>query len=189
MKTQSRRRIYFVDPSFQFKFIMKFCVVVLGSSIVIGTVLFFLWQNSTTVAIENTRVWLKPTSDFLLPQMAAVLLIVTVFSCLVAMILTLLISHKISGPIYRIRQEIEQVRQGDLTRQFHIRDSDQMQELARSLAEMTRSLRERHLKIGGQCRSVSNFLEEKNLGGSQDDRDKLLKMIKEFYEMLSYFKV
>jgi|GEM_PF-1277805 len=189
MNNHFRRRRYFVDPSFQLKFVLKFCLIVLVSSAVIGTALFFFWHNSTAVMIDGARSWLKPGPDFLLFRMAVVLLIVTVFSCLVGMVLTLLTSHKISGPIYRICREIELVQTGDLTRQFHIRDSDQMKELARSLAEMTQTLRERHLKIGGQCRSVSNFLEEKNLGGSKEDREKLLKMIKEFYEMLSDFKV
>lgn len=186
MNNHFRRRRYFVDPSFQLKFVLKFCLIVLVSSAVIGTALFFLWQNAAAVTADSR---LNPASDFLPFRMAAVLLIVTVFSCLVGMVLTLLTSHKISGPIYRICREIELVQTGDLTRQFHIRDSDQMQELAQSLAEMIQTLRERHLKIGGQCRSVSNFLEEKNLGGSKEDREKLLKMIKEFYEMLSYFKV
>lgn len=184
-----RRRNRFIDPSFQLKFIIKFCMVVIISSFAIATAMFFLVRGSTTVAIENTRVLVKPTSDFILPQMTLVLLAAAVFSSLVVFFITMYVSHKIAGPVFRIQKEIDLVRQGDLTRHFNIRDSDQLQDLARSLNAMTHTLREKHLKIGGQCRSVSNFLEEKNLSGSQEDREKLLKMIKEFYEMLSYFKV
>ena len=184
-----KRRNYFIDPAFQANFILKFCLIVVVSSLVIGTAMFFLSQNSTTVAIENTRVVAKPTADFILPEMAVLLLIVAVFSSLVVLILTLFVSHKISGPIYRIRKEIELLQNGDLTRKFNIRNSDQLQDLAGSLNEMTQILRKKHLAIGGQCRSLTNFVEEKNLGASKEDRERLRQMLKELYETLTFFKV
>lgn len=189
MSRKYKRRNYFIDPKFQLNFILKFCFIVIVSSLLIGMSMFFLSQDSTTVAIENTKVLVKPTADFILPQMAVVLLIVAVFSSVVMVFLTLFVSHKISGPIFRIKKEIELVQGGDLTRQFTIRNSDQLQELAKTLQEMTLVLRQKHLAIGGRCRSVSNFIEEKNLSGSKEDREKLLQMIKELYETLSYFKV
>jgi len=184
-----QRRNYFIDPAFQTRFIFKFCMIVIISSLVAGSAMFFLSQNSTTVAIENTKVVVKPTSDFIIPELAAILLIVAFFSSLVVLLLTLFVSHKISGPIFRIKKEIELMQAGDLTRTFSIRSSDQLQALAKSLDAMAQTMRKKHLAIGGQCRSVSNFLEEKNLGGSKEDREKLIQMLKELYEMLTYFKV
>lgn len=189
MTQQYKRRNYFIDPAFQMSFIMKFCIIVILSSLAIGLAMFILSQNSTTVAIENTKVMVKPTADFILPELTVILLIVAAFSSLVVLFLTLFISHKIAGPIFRMKKEVELVQKGDLTRNFTIRNSDQLQELANILHDMTRTLREKHLAIGGQCRSISNFLEEKNLGGSQEDREKLLHMVRELYEMTSYFKV
>jgi len=189
MSQTQKRRNYFIDPAFQLNFILKFCVIVIVSSLLIGAAVFILSQNSTTVAIENTKVVVKPTSDFILPELAIILPVIVVFSSLVVLALTLFVSHKISGPIFRIRKEIELLQAGDLTRKFTIRNSDQLQALAQSLNEMTQTLRQKHLAIGGQCRSVTNFLEEKNLSGSREDREKLLQMLKELYETLSYFKV
>ncbi len=189
MRPEGKRRQYFIEPSFQFKFIMKFCVIVLVSSLLTGAVLFHIFQGSTTVAIENTKIVVKSTADFIFPGLLATLALVAGCSALVAAILSLVSSHKISGPIFRIQREIELVRQGDLRRKFVIRSTDQMQELARSLNTMTNSLREKHLEIGGQCRSLTNFLEEKNFNSSQEDRAKLHQMLKELYEILHYFKV
>ncbi len=189
MAVATKRRQYFIDPSFQLKFILRFCMIVLASSILIGAAIFYVFQNSTTVAIENTKVVVKTTSDFILPGMVIILVLVAGCSSLVVIVLTLLSSHKISGPIFRIQREIELVRQGDLTRKFTIRNSDQLQELARSLTTMTDTLREKHLEIGGQCRSLTNFLEEKNFSASQEDRTKLHQMLKDLYEVLHYFRV
>ena len=59
----NKRRNYFIDKSFQTKFIIKFCMIVMVSSLLIGVFLFFLSRNLTTVAIENARVIVKSTSD------------------------------------------------------------------------------------------------------------------------------
>ncbi|MEW5895200.1 MAG: hypothetical protein AB1650_05540 [Candidatus Omnitrophota bacterium] len=184
-----QRRNYFIDPAFQVNFIFKFCLVVVFSSLAIGLAMLFLSQSSTTVAIENTRVVAKPTADFILPGMAFVLLVVAVSSSLVVLVLTLFVSHKISGPIFRMQKEIDLLQGGDLTRQFNIRSSDQLQDLALSLKEMTSALRKKHLVAGGQCHALTNFVEEKNLGASKEDRERLLQMLKELYETLSFFKV
>jgi methyl-accepting chemotaxis protein len=189
MTQEYKRRNYFIDPAFQLNFIFKFCIIVIVSSLLIGAAMFFVSQNSTTVAIENTKVVVKATSDFILPELSVILLIVAVTASLVVLGLTLFVSHQIAGPIFRIKKEIELVQGGDLTRQFTIRSADQLQELAKTLDDMTQTLRKKQLAIGGQCRSVSNFLEEKNLSGSKEDREKLLQMIRELYEMLTYFKV
>lgn len=189
MSQKCRRRNYFIEPAFQLNFILKFCSIVIVSSVIIGIAMFIVSQNSTTVAIENTKVIVKPTADFILFEMIAVLLIVAAFSSVVVLALTLVVSSKISGPIYRIQEEILLLQQGDLTRGFNIRDSDQLQQLAASLNSMTQTLKEKVLKMGGQCRSLSNFIEEKNLSGSLEDHEKLLKITKELYETLTYFKV
>ena len=138
-----KRRNYFIDKKFQGRFILKFCAIVIISSVLIGGILFFLSTNSTTVAIENTKVKVKNTADFLLPIIAVTVIIVTLFSALSVAILSMLISHKIAGPLYRIKNEIERLRIGDLGANFHIRKGDQLQELAISLEQMTQVLQEK----------------------------------------------
>jgi len=176
MERMKQRRQYFIDPEFQSKFVLKFCLIVGLSFALVGGVALLAFSGMT---IDN----------FLFLVFFPMLFIVGVFSSLAVGILTLLASHKIAGPLFRIRKEIELVQGGDLRRQFHIRSGDQLQDLAQSLNEMTQTLRRRHLEIGGQCRSVTNFLEEKNFSACPEDRKKLLQMLKELYEMLGYFKV
>lgn len=184
-----QRRNYFIDLAFQMRFVFKFCTILIASFLLIGGGMFVISQHPKTVAIENTEILLKSTSHLIFPELALILLVVAAFASLVVLFLTLFVSHKIAGPIFRMKKELEFVQAGDLTRKFSIRNSDQLQELARSLDTMTQTLRKKHLMIGGQCRSVSNFIEEKNLGSSKEDREKLLQMLKELHEMLSYFKV
>lgn len=184
-----KRRVYFIDPAFQLNFIFKFCLIIVISFFLVGGAALMIARNYHPVAAAGVADSTQLAVDFIFHELAVILFIAAVVSLMIVLFLTLSASHKISGPIFRIRKDIERVQAGDLTARFFIRDSDQMQALAGSLEQMTQILRKRHLAIGGQCRSVTNFLEEKNLGGSKEDREKLLQMLKELYELLSYFKV
>lgn len=137
-----QRKRYFIEKNFQTRFVVTFCAVVFVSSLVLGGFLFLLSKGSTTVAIENTRVVVKNTADFLLPLILTTVIVVSVFSAVSVGILCIFVSHKIVGPLYRLRRQIQKIGQGDFNVDFHIRADDQMQDLAMSLGEMTSSLRD-----------------------------------------------
>ena len=188
METANKRRQYFIDRKFQAKFIFKFCLIVVLSSLLIGTALFFISRDSTTVTIENTEVKVKRTADFILPLMILTLVIVAAFSAVVVSILTLLTSHKISGPLYRLRQDIDILKDGDLRRNFSIRSKDQLQELAKSLNSMCQSLREKQAELKKKIVTVKDSL-NKDTSAWPEKKIELLKNIDEIDNILNFFKV
>jgi len=189
MDTALKRKKYIIDPTFQLKFISKFCLVVLIAFILIGGVVFMLTRNSTTIAIEDTKIMVKDTSDFILPILSLTLVMVIVATALTVLILTLFVSHKIVGPIYRVQREIDLMKDGDLTRSFNIREKDQLQGLANSLSLMTNKLRSRHLELRNACQSLFYFLEERGFSLQPADRDGIQPLIEEVRRQLEYFKV
>ncbi|MBL7131659.1 MAG: hypothetical protein ISS45_09720 [Candidatus Omnitrophica bacterium] len=138
-----KRRQYFIERTFQTKFILKFCSIVIIASCIIGLLLFLLTKGSTTVVVENTKVVVKNTADFLLPTILTTVILVTIFSAISVAILSLFISHKIVGPLYRLKREITKVGGADLNANFRIRTGDQLQGLAESLISMVLSLKEK----------------------------------------------
>jgi len=186
---ENKRRQYFIDKGFQAKFILKFCLVVIISSLLVGNIIFYLSRNSTTVAIENTKVTVKRTADFILPIMTQTLLIVTVFSVLVVLLLMLFISHKISGPLYRLRREIDALKEGDLGRNFNIRAKDQLQDLARSLNEMCASLSEKYRVFKKESGTLNDYLKQKNFSVSESEKGEVIKILERIDEALNFFKV
>jgi methyl-accepting chemotaxis protein len=183
------RRNYFIDKQFQGKFIMKFCALVVVSSLLIAALIFVLSQNSTTVAIENTKVQVKTTSDFILPVLIQTVIIVSIFTALAVIILTLFISHQISGPLFRLKREIDKLKDGDLGRNFNIRSSDQLQALSKSLNDMCISLRQKYVDVKDRCLELKEFLEDKKVTLSVDDRRKATKILKEIDSALKNFKI
>ena len=186
MEKRYKRKNIFIDRSFQTKFILKFCTIVIISSLLITGLLLFLSRDSTTVAIENTKVMVKKTTDFILSIILETVLLVLVFSSLAVIIITLFTSHKISGPLYRLKKEIEALGQGDFKRDFNIRGSDQLQEFSRALREMCNSLKDKHLHLKEKCSEFRKYIEN-NLSG--ENKERLSAILTEVEKELDNFRV
>ena len=179
------RRNYFIDKSFQTRFILKFCVIVVFASVAIGAALIMLSENSTTVAIENTQVSVRKTSDFIFPIMIQTIIIVTIFSAIAVSILSLFASHKIAGPLFRLRREIEKLGAGNLNVNFNIREGDQLKNLAAPLAQMACSLKSKieeihidFIEVGQMVEGISDTGKKKQLEGKLKDIEAKLSRFK-----------
>lgn len=136
MEKRMKRRVYFIEKSFQAKFIMKFCgLVVFGGLLTMG--LLYLWATkATTVSIVDSRVIVTTTAHYMLPLLIQTFVIVTLVIAIAAILLTLFVSHKIAGPLYRFKKVMEVISEGDFLSQVKIRKGDQLQDLAKIFDEM-----------------------------------------------------
>ncbi|KPK39385.1 MAG: hypothetical protein AMJ78_08595 [Omnitrophica WOR_2 bacterium SM23_29] len=128
--TINRRRNYFIDKSFQFKFIIKFCTLIIIASLLTGSLIYYFNQKTTTVAFERLKVVIKSTSSFIFPIVLQILIIVTLLVGMGTVLVTLFTSHKIAGPLYRLKAELEKIKNGDLSSPIQIRTGDQLQKVA-----------------------------------------------------------
>lgn len=188
-QTTYKRRNFFIDKNFQTKFILKFSMVVILASMVIGGLVYYLFRDSTTVVIQNTRVLVKPTSDFILPTLVDILLLVTVFSALVVSLLSMVASHRISGPLYRLKKEVDLVESGIMGRSFNLRAKDQLQELAKSLSSMSSVLKQKHLDIQQRYIKLKKFMETNQEKLNDMQKQELNKILTEMEEVLNFFKL
>jgi len=141
--TINRRRNYFIEKSFQAKFILKFCMLVAaGGLLTIGT-LYFLSLRSTTVVIVNSEVVVKKTSDFLLPILIQTVAVVMLLVSFATIIMTLFISHRIAGPLYRLKKAMQDLGEGNFSTEIKLRRFDQLKDIAEAFNNLARKLRER----------------------------------------------
>jgi hypothetical protein len=91
--------------------------------------------------------------------------------------------------MYRLRREIDNVRSGDLTSAFIIRDKDQLKGLAKSLSDMGIVLRQKHADLKVKTDSLRSFLKDKNYSVSFDDKERFSALLKDIDDILVYFKV
>lgn len=140
-KKTYKRRIYFIEKEFQTKFILKFCALVAAGGLLTVGLLYLLAMRSTTVSIVNSRVAVRTTADFLLPILIQTVAIVTVIIGLATIVVTLIISHKIAGPLYRFKKAMQILSEGDFSSDFRIRHLDQLRDLADAFNDMIINIR------------------------------------------------
>ena len=187
-KTIKRRQLV-VDPKFQYGLIIKFTVLVtliLISSLVlltfiyndfISTVLNISLGAGEVTSFEVAH--LVNLSDLIWPVMLVILLSVTI-SSITVYILGVRFTHRMAGPVYRLRNNIVEMADGDLGKKVSFREKDYFQFLA---ADIDRLRQQWHnsvteLKtINRQLNDISNEEQKELLGQSKTILSGLLKTV------------
>jgi signal transduction histidine kinase len=116
--------------------------------------------QTNTVAFENLRVVVKSTSDFILPILFQVVIIVSILVALATIVIVLLMSHRISGPLYGLTLQLRNLKQGDFSNPIRIRASDQLQQVAEEM-EAFRADLQRTVRTCKDCLEVADKISRK----------------------------
>lgn len=141
--TAIKRRQYFIKKDFQARFIVKFFLILVAGGILSVGLTFLNNQDSLTAVYANSKLTIQNTSFAIMPSVVFTTVITTLAIGLVTIVVTLLVSHKIAGPMFRFEKDINRIAKGDLKSKISIRKGDQFQELAVSLNEMIQALSDR----------------------------------------------
>jgi len=130
----------YIDSRFKWGFIIRFCIGMLFIAI-LSSFLFFLIipkeAASLYVPLIYTFQW---TQTHLLFIILAVGGFEIILAFLFTLLLSLFLSHKVGGPIFKLERNIDRLRKGDFNLPgISFRDADQGQILAAKFNEMMRS--------------------------------------------------
>ncbi|MDY6842810.1 MAG: hypothetical protein SVW57_01775 [Thermodesulfobacteriota bacterium] len=148
------RRNYLVKKEFQVAFIMKFCLLLVVGILISTGLLFLFSQSSLTSSFQNSKLVIENTGLAILPSVVYTNLIIFALLSMVTVLLTLFISHKIAGPMFRFEKELKEIAQGNLTQKILLRKKDQINEIADCLNNMTESLREKVFRIRTEVEGI-----------------------------------
>jgi methyl-accepting chemotaxis protein len=151
-----KRRQYFVQKDFQSKFILKFCMVLFTGIIISIGLLFLFSQNTLTSSFEQSRLVIKNTASAILPSVFLSHLIALVLITLLTIVVTLLVSHKLAGPLFRFQKELREIGEGNLTQVIKLRKKDQVKAMADSLDQMRVNLQKKILDIKEEVEQIIN---------------------------------
>jgi len=187
-----KRRNYFIDREFQAKFILKFCALVALGGLLTIVVLYFLAMKSTTVSIVDSRVVARTTADFILPILIQTVFIVMIIVSMATVIVTLFVSHKIAGPLFRLKKTMQALQEGNFSSDFHIRDLDQLQELADVVNSMIKKVRDglNGLKTGflSLKEKLDSISEQEVSQNKQKALGESKKILEEINKSMEHFK-
>lgn len=125
----NRRKRYFVKKRLQFKYLLFVLLAMIVPTLVCGGALYYLiWQ---TIAAEIALP--EVIAENLVPALYKVNIILFIslpLIFLVMLLLSIVISHKIAGPVYRLERELKEISEGDYSRRIKFRSNDELQEIA-----------------------------------------------------------
>ena len=174
------RKKYFIKKEFQARFIMKFLLIILAGIIISTCILMALSQNTLTSSYHDSRLIIKNTSWAILPAVLYTNLITLGLIVIAAIIVTLFISHKIAGPIFRFEKELENIGHGDLTVKVSLRKKDQVTEIADRINTMTGQLHQKVMGIKIQLDRI------KSIAGKTDCSENLVQEINSLQENIEH---
>jgi methyl-accepting chemotaxis protein len=142
-----KRKYYFVKKDFQFSIILKFCLLLLiGAAISTGLLLLFS-QDTLTSTFRDSRLEIRTTASVILPAIIYTNLITLALITVATIIVTLFISHKLAGPLFRFEKELREIGEGNLSKNICLRKDDQMITLCEDMNRMSECLRGKLLTI------------------------------------------
>ncbi len=179
---KNRRRQYYIKKEFQRNFILKFCLLVLTGSVISGVIIYLKSGATATTSFEGLRLVIKSTADYILPAILLSGIAVAVITVIATIFITLLTSHKIAGPLYRIEKDIDSLASGNLRQKFNLRQGDEIKPLAKALDSMT-------CFLSGEVTALKkNIAELELLSSSGDMPDAAKEKIKALRARIEKFK-
>jgi methyl-accepting chemotaxis protein len=161
-KRPYKRRQFYVKKGFQFRFIVKFCILVFLGTLFSTGLLFFFSQGTLTSSFHDSRLVIETTALAVLPAVLYTNLITLILITVGTVVVTLFISHKIAGPLFRFEQELKEIAEGDLTTSIRLREKDQISDVAEGLNRTVAALRAKVLSIQSDVKHLLELTPEQN---------------------------
>ncbi len=189
----NKRRIYLIDKKFQLNFIFRFCTLVIIGGLLTILGLYLLAGQAATVSFVNTKVVVKTTADFILPILIQTVAIVVIIVGLATIFVTLRVSHKIAGPLYRFKKVMEALGMGDFSNNFKIRRLDQLQDLADEFNAMITKTRAELKTLKDSFASLKDKLDNISEQDVYENKKAYLKELKvvsqQIRQIIDHFKI
>ena len=145
-----KRRIMIVYPEFQFRFIRR--IAILAVLIVVASLLLLTIIYSFSLDIQTAIIQPLPLSLLENPlpieeprTILSILLPVIIICVAVTLAVTLtfgiVMSHRMAGPLFRIRREMKEMGEGDLSGEIRLRKNDDFESFARDVDGLKRRWR------------------------------------------------
>lgn len=136
-----RRAIFLIDRRFQLRFSLYVCSWLFALSLVYPLVtvsLFDFFNKFAKIhAPESTYGFLQEVRSEFLGQLS----LLEVSWVAVTFLISLFMSHKIAGPLYKLRKAFEKAKNGDLKGTLSFRKSDHFQDVANDYNDMMDQVR------------------------------------------------
>lgn len=187
--TRFQRRTVIVKKSLQYKYIFIIFFSVVLSALIVGTDVYYTMYRY--VVQDN------PALEPLLERVNSMIMVKMVLYLGIIFLMSLFVSHRFAGPIYRFEKSAQIVSTGDLTHRVSLRTGDDLLELQEEFNNMVASLQSQVKKERSLVQHLASRMEqmmkdlpeEPGKDGLRPVREGLKALKAELEHLTSRFKV
>jgi methyl-accepting chemotaxis protein len=140
-----RRKQYLVDRGYQLRFVTRVFAVVLIVAVVSSMISTgLLWMNMYRPDLEQSTTLIAA-----LIAVATTLLVELLISIPLVYFLGIRQSHRVVGPINRMKRVLEAIGAGDFSQRIIVRRGDALEDVAKTINEMAERLGQRSSRTPG----------------------------------------
>ena len=120
-----KRSVFLINPAFQLKFSLIVCSVIIISTLIYPVIIYDFFQLMTKSMPNVSENVLAAQKDLVL-YLVLIQLVIT----LLVFIVFIFFTHKIAGPLYKLKNHLASIREGHPITPLNFRDGDYFQDVA-----------------------------------------------------------
>ena len=133
MERTWKRRNYFIKRELQGKYIFSFFIFVTTGGIIFTLIFSLLSADTLTIVYDNYNLRIGKTPSVLLKELLSANWIFIVAGGLTVVILSMFLTHRFAGPIFRFEKSVDEMTKGNLNFVIRLRSKDEGKELAEKI--------------------------------------------------------
>lgn len=170
----TRRKSYVSKPNFQIKLTIIFMLMVTIVANLVGGMCYWLisdkFHNLVEAAPDDfSEITTKDIAQFLIPK----ILVAQGVSLCFVFVLSILVTHTIAGPVYRMERVAKEIGQGNLRGNTRLRPRDELKELADAFNVMTEGL-------AAKIRVIRDEVKAQQAAGDTAELSRIAALLDEF---------
>ncbi len=188
-----KRRHFFVKKNFQGRFILIFLSIAAVGGILSLVAFNFLSVKKIELLLYSIHIPAKRLNEILFKEMIYSNMFSFLFVLLGFLVTVRWLSGKVSGPLYRVKKDLESIRDGDLSFAITLRYKDEFKDFASELNLFVEKFRRVFGALQRQTDVIDGYVRDIERNHHRADIVKLrahqvVVQIEEMNEVLSQFK-
>lgn len=155
-----KRRNIFIKKDFQGKLILSTFLFVCGGCLLFIVLLGFFSADTLTISYTNHDLQFGQTPFMLFKQVLTANWILIAVGGTVLVLGSMLLSHRIAGPLYRFEKALDQMNLGHLDEVIQLRDKDEGKELACKINQFNTRLSQSVRTIHHNSTALNTLIEQ-----------------------------
>ncbi len=162
-KYQRRKRNYLINKEMQGKLGFRYLLITLVGSVLLAVVFAFSSADYLTISYNNNAIEVGSTPSILFGALARSGGFFLLIGGTLIIIITIVLTHKIAGPLYRFEQTLKAMCARKLDQQIYLRRGDEGQQLGDLINKFNTELSDDMRQLKEICHQLDDSAEKQAL--------------------------